>query len=154
MRRYKLHATLSWARHEDKTTRFFIFLALLIILTLSVDTMKIPEAVQAKLTPWFTTEEMNGVRIVLVPLLPPMVNTINFRKVILIRRDKWNQETDGIARIGHEMVHVRQYRQMGTVPFLAQYCWDAIKMWRRPWDEWPLEIPAYKLQQEIRKALK
>ncbi|MDP2873515.1 MAG: hypothetical protein Q8P31_13410, partial [Bacillota bacterium] len=115
--------------------------------------MKIPQVAKDKLMPWFTSWELDQARISIVPCLPPNVWAMTFGNRILIRRDKWNLEIEGVARIGHELVHSRAYRQMGPVPFLARYCWDAVRLWRRPWNTWPLEAPAYKVQHEIETSL-
>jgi hypothetical protein len=56
-------------------------------------------------------------RIVDVPWLTPGVAAMTLGRVILLRRDHGRDE----ALVAHELVHVRQWRELGAVRFLARY---------------------------------
>jgi hypothetical protein len=56
-------------------------------------------------------------RIVDVPCLTPGVAAMTLGRVILLRRD----HTGDTALLAHELVHVRQWRELGAVRFLWRY---------------------------------
>jgi hypothetical protein len=56
-------------------------------------------------------------RIVDVPCLPPGVAAMTLGRVILLRRDHRHDE----ALLAHELVHVRQWRELGPAVFLWRY---------------------------------
>jgi hypothetical protein len=56
-------------------------------------------------------------RIVVVPWLTPGVGAMTLGRVILLRRDQ--QDDDGL--LAHELVHVRQWRELGPGRFLWRY---------------------------------
>lgn len=56
------------------------------------------------------------------------------------------------GELAHEMVHVRQYQEMGMAKFLAVYFWEWLKLGRRPVSDHPLEAPAYEAQWEAEKG--
>jgi hypothetical protein len=56
-------------------------------------------------------------RIVDVPWLTPGVAAMTLGRVILLRRD----HAGDTALLAHELVHVRQWRELGTVRFLWRY---------------------------------
>jgi hypothetical protein len=59
------------------------------------------------------------VRIQRVPFLAPGANGMTFGRFVLLRNDGL---FDGSRKIiAHELVHVRQYYELGTLRFLAQY---------------------------------
>jgi hypothetical protein len=56
-------------------------------------------------------------RIVDVPFLTPGVAAMTFGRVILLRRDHRGDD----ALLAHELVHVRQWRELGAARFLWRY---------------------------------
>lgn len=56
-------------------------------------------------------------RIVDVPCLTPGVAAMTLGRLILLRRDHAADE----ALLAHELVHVRQWRELGAVRFLWRY---------------------------------
>jgi hypothetical protein len=56
-------------------------------------------------------------RIVDVPWLTPGAAAMTLGRVILLRRD----HADDTALLAHELVHVRQWRELGAVRFLWRY---------------------------------
>lgn len=56
-------------------------------------------------------------RIVEVPCLTPGVAAMTVGRVILLRSD----HADDTALLAHELVHVRQWRELGAVRFLWRY---------------------------------
>jgi len=56
-------------------------------------------------------------RIVVVPWLTPGVAAMTFGRVILLRRDHRRDR----ALLAHELVHVRQWRELGPGRFLWRY---------------------------------
>jgi hypothetical protein len=56
-------------------------------------------------------------RIVDVPRLTPGVAAMTLGRLILLRRDHRHDE----ALLAHELVHVRQWRELGTGRFLWRY---------------------------------
>jgi hypothetical protein len=57
------------------------------------------------------------VRIVVVPVLTPGIVAITIGRFVLVRRG-WEQS---VALIGHELVHVEQWRRLGAMRFLVEY---------------------------------
>ena len=56
-------------------------------------------------------------RIVDVPFLTPGVAAMTLGRMILLRRDHRDDE----VLLGHELVHVRQWRELGAARFLWRY---------------------------------
>jgi hypothetical protein len=56
-------------------------------------------------------------RIIEVPRLTPGVAAMTFGRVILLRSDHAGDE----ALVAHELVHVRQWRELGAARFLWRY---------------------------------
>jgi hypothetical protein len=56
-------------------------------------------------------------RIVDVPWLTPGVGAMTVGRLILLRRDCAGDE----ALVAHELVHVRQWRELGAARFLGRY---------------------------------
>ncbi len=77
-----------------------------------------PEAVRT-----FThvpTVDVERARVVVVPLLTPGVVAMTLGRWILVRRG----HGDDVGLMAHELVHVQQWREHGTVVFLARYLSD------------------------------
>jgi Domain of unknown function (DUF4157) len=56
-------------------------------------------------------------RVLLVPFLTPGVGAMTLGRLILLRRDHAGDE----ALLAHELVHVRQWRELGPFRFLWRY---------------------------------
>lgn len=56
-------------------------------------------------------------RVVVVPWLTPGVAAMTFGPLIVIRRDHAGDE----GLVAHELVHVRQWRELGAARFLWRY---------------------------------
>jgi hypothetical protein len=71
----------------------------------------------------------NRVRIQRMPFLAPGANGMTIGRFVFLRNDGL---FDGSRKIiAHELVHVRQYYELGFVRFLAQYLRDyARALWR------------------------
>ncbi|HEY7133900.1 MAG TPA: DUF4157 domain-containing protein [Acidimicrobiia bacterium] len=83
-------------------------------------------------------------RVLVVPWLTPGVAAMTLGRVVLVRR---GHERDR-ALLAHELVHVRQWRELGVVAFLWRYL-RAYAVGRvrgaRHWDAYrsiPLEVEA------------
>lgn len=61
-------------------------------------------------------------------------------------------DASGLALIAHECVHVRQYREMGAIPFLFRYLVGAVRV-RFNHDAHPLEREPQELQARARGDL-
>lgn len=61
--------------------------------------------------------DLERARLVIVPLLTPGVAGMTLGRWILVRR---GHERDR-ELVAHELVHVRQWRELGAVRFLARY---------------------------------
>ena len=57
------------------------------------------------------------VRVVVVPVLTPGIVAITLGRYVLVQRG-WEHS---IALIGHELVHVEQWRRLGAVCFVVGY---------------------------------
>jgi len=86
-------------------------------------------------------------RIVDVPCLTPGVAAMTIGRVILLRRDHAGDE----ALLAHELVHVRQWRELGAARFLWRYL-SAYARGRaaglghqRAYESIPLEVEAREL---------
>jgi hypothetical protein len=83
-------------------------------------------------------------RIVDVPCLTPGVAAMTLGRVILLRRD----HADDTALLAHELVHVRQWRELGAVRFLWRYLGAYIRGraaglgHQRSYEAIPLEVEA------------
>src|SRR5690606_2592820 len=68
---------------------------------------------------------------------------------VSFRPEWYDQSTPaGLALIAHECVHIRQYRQMGFVPFLVRYAIGAVRTRFVP-KAHPMEREPYALQQRV-----
>jgi hypothetical protein len=72
-------------------------------------------------------------RIVIVPLLTPGVAAMTVGRWILVRR---GHERD-VGLIAHELVHVQQWREERSLPFLAQYVGEYLRLRARGLPHWP-----------------
>lgn len=66
------------------------------------------------------------VRIVVVPVLTPGIVAITLGRYVLVRRG-WERS---VALIGHELVHVEQWRRLGVARFLAGYLGAYVRLRR------------------------
>src|SRR4051812_26672359 len=62
-------------------------------------------------------EDLARARIIVVPWLTPGVAAMTLGRLILVRR---GNET-AVGLIGHELVHVQQWREVGAIRFLWRY---------------------------------
>jgi len=61
--------------------------------------------------------DLDRARLATVPVLTPGIAGMTLGRLILVRRG--HEHDDGL--IAHELVHVRQWRELGTVRFLTRY---------------------------------
>jgi hypothetical protein len=61
--------------------------------------------------------DLERARVVVVPRLTPGVVAMTLDRWVLVRRD----HEDDVALLGHELVHVQQWREQGPVRFLVKY---------------------------------
>jgi hypothetical protein len=86
-------------------------------------------------------------RIVDVPCLTPGVAAMTLGRVILLRRDHGGDE----ALVAHELVHVRQWRELGAARFLWRYLGSYARGraaglgHQRAYEAIPLEVEAREL---------
>jgi hypothetical protein len=91
--------------------------------------------------------DVTRARIVDVPCLTPGVAAMTFGRLILLRRDHAADD----ALLAHELVHVRQWRELGAARFLWRYlgAYLAGRMaglnHRRAYEAIPLEVEARQL---------
>jgi hypothetical protein len=84
-----------------------------------------------------------------VPVLPPGATGMTSGRLVLLRRD---EPTDGTSTlIAHELVHVRQFAELGRLRFglryLSSYLWNLLRMrsHRRAYLHIPQEVEAYSM---------
>jgi hypothetical protein len=89
-------------------------------------------------------ERRDGAWLVIGPLVPPGAGAMTLGRIVLIRPGR----VDDDRLIRHELVHVRQWRQLGAAGFLRRYL-SSYLVWRlRRYPHWsayrriPLEIEA------------
>jgi len=107
--------------------------------------VKIPQEAKDKLSRWFTEDEMD-VHVIFCRWLPFGIGGIILGRVIIIK--KFDLSPAGLGLLGHELVHVQQYKELGFWGFLKKYAWDLMSQ-DIPIASLPLEKPAYNLQREI-----
>jgi hypothetical protein len=56
-----------------------------------------------------------------VPVLPPGSDGMTLGRVVLVKRDGMADRTGRRTLLAHELVHVRQYAELGRVRFLGRY---------------------------------
>jgi hypothetical protein len=72
------------------------------------------------------------VRIVVVPVLTPGISAITLGRHVVVRRGFERS----VSLIGHELVHVEQWRTQGAVRFLARYLSAYVKARRAGLAHW------------------
>jgi hypothetical protein len=72
-------------------------------------------------------------RIVVLPRLTPGVAAMTLGRWILLRRD----HADDADLVGHELVHVRQWREHGRSRFLRRYLGEYVRLRRDGLAHWP-----------------
>jgi hypothetical protein len=83
-------------------------------------------------------------RVVVVPFLQPGTLGITFGRLVVLRRDRADDE----VLLAHELVHVRQWRELGWVGFLVRYLADygrgliRLRSHRRAYLAIPAEVEA------------
>jgi hypothetical protein len=60
-------------------------------------------------------------RIQRVPLLPPHADAMTLGPFVLVRRDEMRHRTGRRELLAHELVHVRQWAELGVTRFLWRY---------------------------------
>lgn len=90
---------------------------------------------------------LSRVRIIRTNLLPPAADGMTIGRFVLLRGDRIEQK--GTALLAHELVHVRQFAEMGPARFLFEYVGSYLRnLWRtRNHRQAYLDIP---LEQEAR----
>lgn len=68
--------------------------------------------------------DVERARIVVVPVLTPGVAAMTLGRWILVRRG----HRDDAGLLGHELVHVRQWRELGVRRFLARYLGSYVRL--------------------------
>jgi len=62
---------------------------------------------------------LERVRLIRVPFLPPAVDGMTLGRIVLLRGDRIDARASRL--IAHELVHVRQFAELGPVRFLGRY---------------------------------
>ena len=62
---------------------------------------------------------LERVRLVRVPILPRAVDGLTLGRWVLLRGDRIERQASSL--IAHELVHVRQFAEMGVIGFLSRY---------------------------------
>ena len=87
-------------------------------------------------------------RVQRVPVLPPAADAMTLGPLVLVRRDDIRDRTGRRELLAHELVHVRQWGELGRWGFLSRYLRAyAANLWRlrRHRDAYlaiPLEVEA------------
>jgi len=77
-------------------------------------------------------------------LISPFTSGMAIHHGIFVRSDYWNDR----GLLLHEMVHVRQYEQLGGIePFLRQYLWECLTV---GYPESPLEQEAVRIASGVK----
>ena len=99
------------------------------------------------------------VRLSVVPILPPRADAMTIGRRILVLTDDPAQRNGARALIAHELVHVRQWHDLGRVRFvfryLSAYLTNLVRL-RNHHEAYlaiPLEIEARKVADEWRRAI-
>lgn len=129
---------------------------------ISNDARRLPPHVKALLAPYFPGLDLDAVRI--LDGIPPYVlmnaDAYTDHHKLYFAPGKYDAETpEGIALIGHEVTHYRQYCSYGTWRFRAAYggCWAREMIARRSWEHayfWnPFEVEARAMERRIYEDL-
>jgi hypothetical protein len=103
-----------------------------------------PEAVAAYLH--VPAVDRERARVVVVPVLTPGVRAITLGRWILVRR---GHEHD-VGLLGHELVHVQQWRELHALPFLLRYAGEYLRNRGRGMRHWAA-YAAISFEAEARK---
>ena len=121
--------------------------------------MQLSSCVIQTLKRWFPDADLARANIISSGRLAWLVKKMNragitLRKTILFGEGYYDPFSPrGIALIAHELKHVLQYEEEGTIKFTLKYLWD----WGRQGGKYSKEIhfekEAYDLEEKIRKHL-
>lgn len=78
------------------------------------------------------------------------------KRAITLGRHVWMREPrllGDVPLLAHELVHVRQFREMGAMGFCWRYFWDMARAGFRYSRALPLEAPAYARQRAAEEKL-
>ena len=78
------------------------------------------------------------------------------KRAITLGRHVWVRDArllEDVPLLAHELVHVRQFRSMGTAQFCWRYSWDIARAGFRYSRKLPLEAPAYERQRLAEERL-
>jgi Domain of unknown function (DUF4157) len=68
--------------------------------------------------------DLSRARVVVVRVLTPGVAAMTLDRWVLVRRG----HEDDVALLGHELVHVQQWREQGPVRFLGRYFGEYLRL--------------------------
>lgn len=115
-------------------------------------TQPIPLHIRAQLEPWYDFAVLDAARYRVgneqqisaanALLQNPDVNAVTLIDTVIFRRS--SDAEDNVALWAHELQHVQQYQQLGVEEFARRYT--------RNYGE--LEAPAYRIEEQVRKALR
>ncbi|HMO96744.1 MAG TPA: DUF4157 domain-containing protein [Tepidiformaceae bacterium] len=120
--------------------------------------MRIPDETVTLLAEFVAEEDLRRARVVTgLPwrLIPRILNqgAITFAPFVIYRHGRYRTDTArSLALLAHEMVHIRQAREMGAVRFYASYLWGNIRCGFRH-DRHHMEVPGIEKQREVRGVL-
>jgi hypothetical protein len=77
--------------------------------------------------------DLERARVVIVPWLTPGVVAMTLDCWVLVRRG----HEDDVALLGHELVHVQQWREQGPVRFLVRYFGEYLRLRAQGMRHWP-----------------
>lgn len=124
--------------------------------------MSLPPEAKGNLAPWFTPQELDAFR---YKERGPICwafralfhqDAVTWNRVVHFAQSQYDPRTpEGLSLIAHEMLHVRQQRELGWLRFLARYVWALRRAQYRGSRnaQHPMERPAYALGQEVLEAL-
>lgn len=119
---------------------------------------ELPAHIKALLAPYFPGLDLDAVRVLEgIPWYVAMdADAYTDRHLIYFKPGKYDTRTpQGIALIGHEITHCRQYRSYGTWRFRAAYssCWARKLFEHRSWERAyflnPFEVEARTMEERI-----
>ncbi|MGI9605879.1 MAG: eCIS core domain-containing protein [Acidimicrobiales bacterium] len=68
---------------------------------------------------------LGGVRLIRTNLLPRAADGMTLGRLVLLRHDHQSREPSTL--LAHELVHVRQYAELGFVVFAVRYVWEYLR---------------------------
>ncbi len=116
-----------------------------------------PEVIE-RLAPYVDRQSLQSFRARTVPpwsWVPRLLGTgaVTLGNDVTFKPGAYHLDTArGLALVAHECVHVRQYREMGPVPFLFRYIRGAFAV-RFEHGRHPMEMDANALQARVRAEL-